>query len=50
MQYTEAVDWELANLAVLDQLTSGEWVSEGIQQFLKGQYRPGLEAYRRPQS
>ena len=50
MTYDEAVDWELASMAVLDQMTGGEWVSEGIQQFLRGQYRPGMEAYRRPQS
>jgi trans-feruloyl-CoA hydratase/vanillin synthase len=50
MEYTEAVDWELANFAVLNEMTAGEWVTEGIQQFLKGQYRPGMEAYRRPGS
>jgi trans-feruloyl-CoA hydratase/vanillin synthase len=50
MEYNEAVDWELANFAVLDQMTAGEWVSEGIQQFLQGRYRPGLEAYRRKTS
>lgn len=48
MQYDEAVDWELANMAVLSQMTAGEWVSEGIRQFLEGQYKPGMGAYRRP--
>ena len=50
MEYDEAVDWEMANFAVLNQMTAGEWVTEGIQQFLKGQYKPGMEAYRRPGS
>ena len=48
MQYTEAVDWELANFAVLSEMTGGEWVKEGIKQFLEGQYKPGMGAYRRP--
>jgi len=48
MHYAEAVDWELANSAVLSQLTSGEWVKEGVRQFLEGQYKPGMEPYRRP--
>lgn len=48
MHYDEAVDWELANLAVLSQMTAGEWVNEGIKQFLEGQYKPGMGAYRRP--
>ena len=50
MEYDEAVDWEMANFAVLNQMTAGEWVTEGIQQFLRGQYKPGMEAYRRPGS
>jgi len=50
MGYEEAVDWEMANFAVLNQMTAGEWVTEGIQQFLQGKYRPGMEAYRRPGS
>ncbi|MEK7879438.1 MAG: p-hydroxycinnamoyl CoA hydratase/lyase, partial [candidate division NC10 bacterium] len=48
MQYTEAVDWELANFAGLSEMTGGEWVKEGIKQFLEGQYKPGMGAYRRP--
>jgi len=50
MQYTEAVDWELANFAVLSEMTGGEWVKEGIKQFLEGQYKPGMAAYRRPEA
>lgn len=48
MGYQEAVDWELANLAVLSQMTAGEWVNEGIRQFLEGEYKPGTGSYRRP--
>ena len=48
MGYQEAVDWELANLALLSQMTAGEWVNEGIRQFLEGEYKPGTGSYRRP--
>ena len=50
MHYDEAVDWELANIDVLSQMTAGEWVKEGIQQFLEGKYKPGESSYRRPGS
>lgn len=48
MTYEEAVDWELANFAVLNQMTAGEYAKEGIRQFLEGKYKPGMEAYKRP--
>lgn len=48
MGYNEAGHGELANMAALNQMTTGEWVSEGIGRFLKGQDRPEMEAYHRP--
>jgi trans-feruloyl-CoA hydratase/vanillin synthase len=41
MNYQEAVDWELANFSVLTYLQGGEWVQQGIPQFIQGKYKPG---------
>lgn len=42
MQFPEAVDWELANFSVLSYLQGGEWVKEGVGQFIEGKYKPGM--------
>lgn len=45
MSYSESVEWELAKQAELSYLQNGEWVREGIDQFVNGRYKPALESY-----
>lgn len=48
MNYQEAVDWELANFSVLSYLQGGEWVQQGIPQFIEGKFKPGMgSSYQR---
>lgn len=45
MSYSESVEWELAKQAELSYLQNGEWVREGIDQFVNGSYKPAFESY-----
>jgi trans-feruloyl-CoA hydratase/vanillin synthase len=47
MTYGEAVEWELAKQAELSYLQKGEWVREGINGFVNGNYKPAFESYTR---
>lgn len=45
MGYAEAVEWELAKQAELSYLQKGEWVRQGIRQFVRGDYKPAYGSY-----
>lgn len=45
MSYSAAVEWELAKQAELSYLQKGEWVRQGIQKFVDGDYRPAYGSY-----
>lgn len=47
MDYDEAVDWELAKFQEMSKLEKGEWVKDGVSQFVRGEYKPGFAAYKR---
>jgi trans-feruloyl-CoA hydratase/vanillin synthase len=45
MSYSAAVEWELAKQAELSYLQKGEWVRQGIQKFVDGDYKPAYGSY-----
>ncbi|HEY1269099.1 MAG TPA: p-hydroxycinnamoyl CoA hydratase/lyase [Candidatus Binatia bacterium] len=45
MSYSAAVEWELAKQAELSYLQKGEWVRQGIQKFVDGDYKPAFASY-----
>lgn len=47
MEHDAALAYANAKVRELTYLQKGEWIEQGIGQFLKGEYRPGLSDYQR---
>jgi trans-feruloyl-CoA hydratase/vanillin synthase len=48
MVYDDAVSVAMTKVREVTHLQQGEWMKEGVGQFFAGDFRPGLETYRRP--
>ncbi|TAK34021.1 MAG: p-hydroxycinnamoyl CoA hydratase/lyase [Chloroflexota bacterium] len=46
MTFDDSIEFEMAKLAELWYLTENEWVRQGLAQFARREYRPGLEAFQ----
>lgn len=46
MNLPDSIDWEMAMVTSLAQQSGNAWINDGISQFKRKEYRPGLESYR----
>jgi len=47
MDLSRAISYEMGKVYELSYFEKGEWVEQGLKQFKRKQYKPGLETYKR---
>jgi trans-feruloyl-CoA hydratase/vanillin synthase len=50
MHLSTAIPYEMGKVYELSYFEKGEWVEQGLKQFKRKQYKPGLEAYQREET